>query len=451
MPTGDTAGPSLASSDFDSIPIGSGLRLYIHPTHQYKSTRIDIFISRPLEPLTNTKRALLARLLERGTTSYPDMRSINRFVDDLYGASFGIDVEQYGEYQVVHISLEVVDSRYLPAKSNVLKSGFDFLGEVLRSPHLNGAGGFPENACAQEKVALRKSIDNIYSDKMAYAQRRCVEEMCRGEAFGLAPYGKSEELSALDAVELIEFHFDCLARERIDLYVSGPEPADLVERYFREICDWPRSHQPFECHRRTATETDSPPRELVECQDIRQGKLVIGYRSGARIEEFGYEALVLFNLLLGSDVHSRLHQSVRERSGLCYQIGSFLEPMCGMMFVEAGVDAQDSVEAVRQIDEQIDWVRTFGPTDEELELARAVAVQRLHSMSDDREALMCFHFQRQLAGVAASRRDLCARLNSVSAADVAEAANQVTTDTIFFLSNAGAVSGLAGQVAIGPR
>ena len=410
------------------------MNLHLHPTPQYKSTRVDIFLTAELRSPAATERALTARLLERGTSSLPDVRCLNCFLDNLYGAGFGVDVDQYGGSQVLHVTLEDADSAYLPERKDLLGHGFGFLHDVLRDPKVEGNScGFPEEVVAQEKNALRKEIESVFSDKAAYAHRRCIEIMCAGEPFGTSPHGRGEDLPLLEAEGLLASHLGGLKKNGIDIYVSGGEPPERVLRLCEELFSWPRDFVPPSPSLPASPGTQV--REVMEDEEMQQGKLVCGYRTGVTVGDPAYPAMLLLDMLLGGTLYSRLQRSLREEKGLCYHIASFIEPLWGLLFVEASVDAADYRETRRQIDAQLSSLRDRGPQQEELEMAKASALQRLFSIGADRESLIRFHFQRRLAGVSTLPAHLGKQLRSVAPGEIASIAGNTALDTAFFLRN----------------
>ena len=316
------------------------MNLHLHPTSQYKSTRVDVFLTAELRSPGATERALVARLLERGTSSLPDVRRLNCFLDDLYGAGFGVGVDQIGGSQILHLNLEVIDSAYLPERQDLLGQGFRFLHDVLRDPEVEGnSTGFPEAVVAQERQALGKEIESVYSDKATYAYRRCIETMGAGEPWGTAPHGRCEDLPLMRAPGLLASHREGLKKHRIDIYVSGGEPPERVLPACEELFSWPREYVPL--LPAVPAQPGNEVREVVEEEEIQQGKLVCGYRTGVTVRDPAYPEILLLDLLLGGDLHSRLQRSLREERGLCYHVASFIEPLCGLLFVEASVDARD--------------------------------------------------------------------------------------------------------------
>ena len=409
------------------------MNLHLHPSSLYKSTRIDIFLTAELRSPEATERALVARLLERGTSSLPDVRRLNCFLDDLYGAGFGVGVDKFGGSQVLHLNLEVIDSAYLP-EQDLLGHGFRFLHDVLRDPKVGGnSTGFPEAVVAQEKQALGKEIESVYSDKAAYAYRRCIEIMCAGEPSGTSPHGRLEDLPLLEAEGLLASHREGLKKHRIDIYVSGGEPPERVLPICEELFSWPREYVPPSPT--VPIQPGSEGREVLEEEEMQQGKLVCGYRTGVTVGDPAYPALLLLDLLLGGDLHSRLQRSLREERGLCYHVASFIEPLSGLLFVEASVDARDYGEARSQIEFLLGSLAEPGPSQEELEMARAAALQRLQAIGGDRESLIRFHFLRRLAGVSSLPEHLGEQLRSVTPGEIASMARNVALDTLFFLGN----------------
>ena len=77
------------TSDFQSRPLHDGrLWVHVHSSKRYKSSTLDLFLPTVLQPHRATGLALISRLLERGTQSYPSLQQLNRHTDLLYGARY---------------------------------------------------------------------------------------------------------------------------------------------------------------------------------------------------------------------------------------------------------------------------------------------------------------------------------------------------------------------------
>lgn len=421
------------AGDFVSIEVGGGIRLHLRYTEAFSSTRVDVYVRYPLRPVHNTRIALISRLLERGTRRHSDLRQLNRFLDGLYGADFSVGSEVFGRYQAIHLYFDMVSTRLLPGDEDLLRVGLRFLGDVLCHP-MQVAGGFPDDLMHQEKAALGHRLAAALNDKMAYAQRRCLEEMCRGEPCTLSPHGDRRDLGSIDAQQLLDFHLAGLSHQAIDIFVSGAEERQHVLDLCREFLLWPNCGQ-RESEATAPADQGIPSgiRVVAEGHEVRQGKVVLGYRTRTPMDGARYPSLLLFNAILGEDQHSRLYREVRERRGLCYHIASYLEPMCGLMFVEIGVATHDHRETRQRVQEQILSLAEAGPSSEELEQARTGLTNRVRALDDDRGGLAEFALYREMARVPPSRPTLEEGLRSVGREDVAEAARKIHLDTVYFV------------------
>ena len=417
--------------DFHHLRLNSGINLHIHHTRSFKSTTVDIFVQELLQEKHNTWVALVGRLLERGTCRFPDMRSLNCCIDEMYGASFAVDVDQLGDRQVIHVSLEVLDSRFLPEKEDLLKRAIDFLHQILYHPVREGTG-FRRAYLQQEKKALELNIASLFNDKTAYAQRRCIETMCAGEPFGLPPFGDPRDFRDINASNLLEFHYQLLKCNPIDVFICGWVDADRLVPLCEELFAGERAPQGVF---RPAPPLDASGeyREIFETQEVSQGRLVLGYRTRASILDEEFPALVLFNALFGEDTYSRLFKHVREETGMAYFISSQLEPICGLMFVDAGIEREDYRAVRHRIGEQMEVVREERIAADELDQVRALLIKRLMALSDSPEELVRFCYRRSAVGQKGSRWELRERLEAVRREDIGRVARKVDLDTAFFL------------------
>ena len=94
------------AGELTHLSLAAGVFLHLHRVSLYKTTRVDICFGEQLRRKRNTRLALISRLLERGTRTLPDLQSLNRFIDELYGAHFYTAVDRFGQYQFVHLCLE---------------------------------------------------------------------------------------------------------------------------------------------------------------------------------------------------------------------------------------------------------------------------------------------------------------------------------------------------------
>ena len=413
--------------EFTRVQLADGVYLHWHGIGLYKTIRVDVCLSTPLGAPRHSLVALSSRLLARGTHKLPDVQSLNRFIDDLYGAHYSVQVDRLGEHQLIHLCLEVIDENLLGEKG-ILERGLTFLRDVLRD-----GSGFQDEPLAREKNRLARQIADGFNDKLGYAQRRCCEEMCRGEPMGLSPLGNPADFATVQADELWAFHRERTAADRLDLFVSGAVRLEQVRPLMESLFTWERTaSQPRPRRPRRA----GPQREIFECQAVREAKMVLGYRTQVAYGADGtddYPALVLLNLMLGGDGPSRLFKHLREEEGLCYYVASHIEALSGLLFVAAGIEAAAYPQARDAVEQELQALRTGAFDPWEIEAARRLLRARLLGLAEDREGFFRYQLREGLIGGSQSPQVLWQRIEQVGVEDLTRVAGGITADTAFLL------------------
>ena len=413
--------------EFTRVQLADGVYLHWHGIGLYKTIRVDVCLSTPLGAPRHSLVALSSRLLARGTHKLPDVQSLNRFIDDLYGAHYSVQVDRLGEHQLIHLCLEVIDENLLGEKG-ILERGLTFLRDVLRD-----GSGFQDEPLAREKNRLSRQIADGFNDKLGYAQRRCCEEMCRGEPMGLSPLGNPADFAAVQADELWAFHRERTAADRLDLFVSGAVRLEQVRPLMESLFTWERTASQPRPRRPCRA---GPQREIFECQAVREAKMVLGYRTQVTYGADGtddYPALVLLNLMLGGDGPSRLFKHLREEEGLCYYVASHIEALSGLLFVAAGIEAAAYPQARDAVERELQALRTGAFDPREIEAARRLLRARLLGLAEDREGFFRYQLREGLIGGSQSPQVLWQRIEQVGTEDLTRVAGGITADTAFLL------------------
>jgi predicted Zn-dependent peptidase len=418
-------------SDFESRALHDGrLWLHVHASQRYKSTTVDLFLPTQLQPRRATGLALIARLLERGTQAHPNLRALNRYTDWLYGANYFAATQRFGAYQVLRLHFAAVDDRFLPQPESLGLQGAQLLSDVLLRPHAP-EGVFESSWVEQERLAHKKSLAASMEDRSARAQRRCIQIMCRNEPYRLSADGDATEVDLFDGRQLTELLASHTRQSVAHLYVCGDvdmgQAMQMSELFAWERVDGTESMASSES-------ANKRPEQVIEFGDASQGRLMIGHRGGIRIGHPEYPAFLLLNVILGGEMVGRLYRRVREQEGLCYHIASYIEPMAGFLFVEAGIEVENLDRVQQYIADELTALGSVGPTDEELDNARLVIQHRLNAIADHRDALVHFDLQRRLAQAQIDRGSLGRMLSEVDTDQIKNVAGQLRRDTTYLLA-----------------
>ena len=83
-------------TDIKKFKIADGISLNYINDKKYKTVSISLYLHRKLKRDEVTKNALLTSVLRQGTKKYPTSKEINRYTEELYGASYGLSVFKKG-------------------------------------------------------------------------------------------------------------------------------------------------------------------------------------------------------------------------------------------------------------------------------------------------------------------------------------------------------------------
>jgi len=264
----------------------NGYDLHIVHTKKYKTNTLVWKMKAPLNAETVTLRALLPNVLQSSTKQYPTTTALRSYLDDLYGAGFYVDLAKKGEYHVMSFTVDIANEKFLKDSTPLLQKGINFLSQVLLNPNAEN-NSFHEETVEKEKRTLKQRIQSIYDDKMRYSSVRLVEEMCKGEPYALDANGLKDQIDKITAKSLYEYYQKAIQEDELDLYIIGDIEENQVEAFCKEIDFSNRTPQTSE--NRVDIHVEEP-KEIKEKQDVKQGKLNIGYRTHRLRGEYGLAA-----------------------------------------------------------------------------------------------------------------------------------------------------------------
>lgn len=167
--------------------------------------------------------------------------------------------------------------------------------------------------------------------------------------------------------------------------------------------------------------------ENVPRKGLQQANLVLGFPApGHRSEDRA--VLHLLNQVLGGGMASRLFMELRERRGLCYQVGSFLAPYAtsGALQISASCAPRHARDLVSRAMQECLKIRERGITAEELDRARLQARTSLVFGQEGASSRMFSQAHQVIHwGGLKSLDDQLAELEAVTQEDVHRVAREV--------------------------
>lgn len=392
-----------------------------------------MFLRTDLDPAAATEVAILPYVLRHGTRRLPSMRAVNRHLESLYGGRLDVDVLKLGEQQVLTFRLEVLGDAYLPAGQGVFEPGLALLRDLLLDPARGEDGALLPAPVAQEKEKLQRFIEGLVNDKGSYAAEACIRHMCAGEPYAVFEYGALADLPAIDGAALDARRRRLLETAPIDVYASGAVDPERIEDALREVFDLERRDVgPL---RGTSPHPDplGEVREVREAMQVRQAKMVMGYRADVRLDDRDYWAFLVMNGILGGFPHSKLFRNVREKEGLCYDASSSYERFKGLLFVSAGIDGDAYAKARELCHAQLEAIARGEIDDDELAWTRRSYQESYRALLDAPTGLINLDYSMGLGGRSGAPADGIEAVAAVDADAVRAAAERVRLDTVYLL------------------
>ncbi len=414
--------------------LADGVELAATRTDKFKTGVLSVTLTIPLNTQDATPGALIPEVLGRGSGRYPDMERLSAAADALYGASLGPVVRQRGESQCVSFLCSFIDDRYALDGSAVLEPAAELVGEVLLNPARQD-GIFRRDYVKSEGGNLADRIRARVNDKRGWAVFRLIQEMCAGEAYAVDKLGNEEWARAMTAEELWAAYRSLLSGAKVTFYYGGAAQPERVEDAVRHTFGPLLTGRtaPVDCQ--VIAEPKGPVRTVTDAMDVTQGKLALGFRTGGvTLGSGGYPALLVCNALYGGSANSKLFLNVREKMSLCYYASSALDKIKGLMVVSSGVEFSQFDRAQEAILAQLDAVNQGNFTRDELTAAIRTVANTLRSRLDSQGQLEDDQLTRLLFHSDLEGEELIQAVESVSAEQVAAAAQGLKLDTVYRLT-----------------
>lgn len=110
--------------------------------------------------------------------------------------------------------------------------------DIVTNPFVEN-NGFKQEYVDGEKENLKQIINGKIDNKARYSLDRCIEEIFKGEPYGLYKYGYVEDLEKITPQNLYEYYKELIKNCKIDIYYSGIFDNDntekIIEKRLQEI------------------------------------------------------------------------------------------------------------------------------------------------------------------------------------------------------------------------
>lgn len=406
-------------------------------TNKFKNNEIAVFLEVPLKRETITKNAILPAILKRGSANYTSQLEIGKVLENMYGASFNAGVEKTGESLILKFYIESLCDEYIKEKANLAEESIKLLFDIIFNPYVQN-NSFSEEYVSQEKKNLADIINSRSDDKRVYAVNRCIEEMFKGEPYGLYKYGYAEDLKDITARSLYEYYLKMLKECKMYVIINGKEaenitipqtPYDIEE--LKTIVDTSKKENKNQKKIEQTNHNQSEEKAVTEELDVTQGKLMIGLD----VDSDNKFAASMYNVVLGGSANSKLFQNVREKASLAYSASSSYIRRKNAIIIKTGIELKNYEKTLSIIRAQLQDMKDGKITDDEVKSAKQLATSSLKMIPESQDETITFSLDQDMYGENLTVEEYIKKVEAVTKEQIIDVANKVKINTIYYLKD----------------
>ncbi|MGO9898692.1 MAG: M16 family metallopeptidase [Solirubrobacteraceae bacterium] len=338
--------------------LGNGLPLYSIAVQGTRAlTLLAAFDAgaRSERPDENGMAHFLEHLVFKGGEKYPTYRDVNEAAE-----RNGAVLNAYTSHDLVAFHITARATRALAAA--------DLLTDFVGRPRID-----PDELDRERGVVVQEIART--NDQPAALAENLIDEAVFGEhPLGRPVLGTTEHLSESFTREgILAFRARRWSPQQGAAFAVGNLDALGDERELQELFERfapAPAPEPFE------PAPPQTPRVLVKQRDSNQSHLRMSYRPAVDVADPGQRAaLTIYSTLLGGSMGSRLFDEIREQRGLAYSVNAVAHAYADVpvLQIAAGLESGKCLEAYRRMRDIVSELRRDGPTEAEVERARAYA------------------------------------------------------------------------------
>jgi predicted Zn-dependent peptidase len=309
-------------------------------------------------PEENGMAHFLEHLVFKGGETYPTYKDVNETAERLGGV-----LNAYTSHDLVAFHITV--------RAESAPQAIDLLTDFVGRPRLDS------DELDRERGVVIQEINRAY-DQPSVVAEYLIDRAAFGEhPLGRTVLGPEENLSSFTRAGIVAFRERRWAGARGGAFLAGNlehlPPEEPLLDFFARFPALPRP-DPY------APAPDFVPEKLAETRDTKQSHLRMIYRPQIAVAAVRERAaLSIYATLLGGSMGSRLFEEIREKRGLAYSVyaGDHAFADVPILQLGAGLESAKAIEAYTRMREIVDQLREQGPTEEEVQRARAYAAGRL--------------------------------------------------------------------------
>ena len=338
--------------------LNNGLRLHRVSVEGTRALTILVAFdagARTERPDENGMAHFLEHLVFKGGEKFPDYRAVNEAAEGI-----GAVLNAYTSHDLVAF--------HITARAERGREAADLLTDFVARPRIDAEEMDRERGVVVQEIARS-------NDQPAVMAEHLIDEAVFGDhPLGRPVLGPAEHISDT-------FTRDGIVAFRRRRWAPASGAAFVVGNLgsLGDDGELEAAFERFQARPEPPAFDAAPafrPRLLVHERDSNQSHLRLSYRPAIDVaDQRQRAALTIYATLLGGSMGSRLFDEIREQRGLAYSVSASPHAYADVPILQlsAGLDSSKCAEAYRRMRDIVSELRDDGPTEAEVERARAYA------------------------------------------------------------------------------
>jgi predicted Zn-dependent peptidase len=350
----------------------------------------------------------LEHLVFKGGEKFSTYRDVNETAERM-----GASLNAYTSHDLVAF--------HITARAEAAPQAIDLLTDFVGRPRIDAEELDRERGVVIQEIARAHDQPSVLAEHL-------IDEAAFGDhPLGRPVLGPADHLREFRREDIVAFRERRWAGARGGAFVVGNLSAvadnGAIDELFARFPDLPApdAYDPAPAF---------APQTRVERRDSNQSHLRMSYRPSVEVSDpASRAALTIYATLLGGSMGSRLFDEIREQRGLAYSVYAVDHAFAdvGILQLSAGLDSTKCVEAFQRMGGIVDELRADGPTEEEVERARAYAAGRRVLAFENTNAVARYAANEVIVyGEGIDPDAAIARLDAVTYDEVAEVARGIS-------------------------
>ncbi len=419
--------------DFNKREIANGITLIGVSTNRFKTNEIAITLALPLKKETASVNALLIHLLSRKCRQYDTMSKLNKRLAYLYGATLTAHVTKLGECQQLRLGITCLDDRFSLNGESISFECVKLLTALIYNPRLDDSGMFFEADIDAEKRILTEKIEAENNEKRTYVLRQTEALMFEDEPYGINRYGTIEDIEAITPKDCIDAYNNMVNTAKIMITIVGNTSIDAAKQYISSSIPLKkRNYKPVE--KAVFVPKSTGIKQRLERLDVKQGKLVMGYRVNLDPSDKLTAAMRSFCDIFGGGPYSKLFANVREKLSLCYYCCAKYTRLKSCIMIQSGCNEENMDKAIAEIKNQLEAIQK-GDFDDELAASKAAVRDAILSVNDTPELIEVWYTNQIIDDEIKTPEQSAEENDRVTGEDIIKCSKLLSLDTVYKLSD----------------